>query len=276
MAKPRTFKRYVPKILVRKPPEELFHYTSQQGLLGIFQSKKLWATNAQYLNDSQEMKYAISLARFALNGWEKDREDRKSFRRDVNSLIRTLNARSVINAYVTSFSRVRDQLSQWRGYCQPGPGFCVGFDSQKLANACSEQGFVLVPCLYDEKDQFALLGELFEHSRTTDDFPPGNRFAMLLLRWGVAIKHSGFKEEQEWRLIITGPGTNEFVRPGKSFLVPYLEFNLPDSRQLQLKTITIGPTPHSALSERSLQSAINHHGIKCEKILRSSIPFRDW
>src|SRR4051794_188276 len=36
-------------------PEILYHYTTAAGLIGIVQSQTLWATNAEFLNDAQEL-----------------------------------------------------------------------------------------------------------------------------------------------------------------------------------------------------------------------------
>lgn len=38
------------------PPPILHHYTTQEGLLGIVESKSIWATNIYYLNDAAEYK----------------------------------------------------------------------------------------------------------------------------------------------------------------------------------------------------------------------------
>jgi hypothetical protein len=37
-----------------KPEGLLYHYTDQKGLLGILESKQLWATHYRYLNDTSE------------------------------------------------------------------------------------------------------------------------------------------------------------------------------------------------------------------------------
>ena len=34
--------------------------------------------------------------------------------------------------FICSFSRNDDQLSQWRGYCPDGNGFCIGFNTKDL------------------------------------------------------------------------------------------------------------------------------------------------
>jgi|SRR5579864_2927161 len=44
------------------PTRPLCHYTSQRGLVGILNDRAMWATDANYLNDSQEVIYAVNLA----------------------------------------------------------------------------------------------------------------------------------------------------------------------------------------------------------------------
>ena len=44
-----------------KPPEILYHYTTAKGLLGIFNTKSIWATHVSYLNDEQEFVYITTI-----------------------------------------------------------------------------------------------------------------------------------------------------------------------------------------------------------------------
>jgi len=44
----------------------LGHYTSTVGLIGIFESKELWATNIKYLNDEKEFDAALDLVQTIL------------------------------------------------------------------------------------------------------------------------------------------------------------------------------------------------------------------
>ena len=57
----------VQEILSRRPPEILYHYTSQEGLLGIICKKEMWASHTQYLNDQREFRHAIELVRDELS-----------------------------------------------------------------------------------------------------------------------------------------------------------------------------------------------------------------
>jgi hypothetical protein len=46
--------------------EILYHYTTAAGLMGIVQSRTLRATNAEFLNDAQELQFGRSRLRDAL------------------------------------------------------------------------------------------------------------------------------------------------------------------------------------------------------------------
>ena len=48
--------------LVSTVPSMLYHYTTQVGLMGIVESKEIWATQIEYLNDGMELIYAFDLA----------------------------------------------------------------------------------------------------------------------------------------------------------------------------------------------------------------------
>ena len=104
-----------------KPPDVLYHYTSQRGLLGIIEKKKLWATHIRYLNDSKEFDYALELARKLLRK-ERDSGDEQRTRfaeKGLAQLNNSLDINTPFTVYVASFSRNHDQLSQWRAYCPP-------------------------------------------------------------------------------------------------------------------------------------------------------------
>lgn len=49
----------------------LYHYTDQNGFMGIFQQRELWATKIQFLNDSNEHKLALDLAAKLLESYAK-------------------------------------------------------------------------------------------------------------------------------------------------------------------------------------------------------------
>jgi len=114
----------------------LYHYTDRSGLRGILQSKHIWATHIEYLNDSSEFKHAYSQAStdVLLN----------TLIPGINEALATgiretmLIGAAKYDAFVLSFTDDQsvhddgcispgDRLSQWRSYGSGG-GFSLGFD----------------------------------------------------------------------------------------------------------------------------------------------------
>ena len=54
-----------------KPPSILYHYTSQEGLLGIIKNREVWATDISYLNDTKEYKYTVDLTSERIKEYQK-------------------------------------------------------------------------------------------------------------------------------------------------------------------------------------------------------------
>ena len=132
-------------------PSILYHYTTQQGFLGIFKEKALWASSIRHLNDSTEFNYAFDIASRLLGNGEKFRESVTQ----AKELLLTL--RQALGLYIVSFSSHPDQLSQWRAYCREGSGFNIGFDSQGLETLAKRRGGTLQKCTYDETAHEAMI-----------------------------------------------------------------------------------------------------------------------
>jgi hypothetical protein len=96
-------------------PNIVYHYTNSPGLLGIVQSRAIWATSIEYLNDAKEFSYARDLAEDVIRQLPEQGESEVSshLRRCLLEGIREPRANKV---FVTSFSKFGDRLSQWRGY----------------------------------------------------------------------------------------------------------------------------------------------------------------
>lgn len=62
----------VKEILQRTPPSVLYHYTTQQGLLGIISDKEIWATHTQYLNDAREFRHALDIVKQELSAMRQE------------------------------------------------------------------------------------------------------------------------------------------------------------------------------------------------------------
>ncbi len=138
---------------------ELMHYTTESGLKGIINSGSLWATNASFLNDREEIVHYFDkrlplLVRDAADSYislqSRDARGRSEIQRLGGSddlagratklLTEHLREKTLRynNPYILSLcapadSMVRSNglLSQWRGYGRDG-GFAIVLDTEKF------------------------------------------------------------------------------------------------------------------------------------------------
>jgi hypothetical protein len=277
-----------------RPPDELYHYTSQLGLLGILKSDTLWASKIHYLNDSTEFRIALDLAKEVLNE-RLVKEVGARNREKIECLLDDIPTIQKINVCVVSLSQNRDLLSQWRAYGGSVGGFSIGFKSSTLLACASNQGFNLVRCVYDQSKQRQIISELIDEClavefntipsevdpnrpRTILVLHTGGDFSRKLAATAPILKHPSYEEEDEWRLI-SEKGLNSSslsFRPGGSMLTPYFEFILGDKRDY-LGSITVGPNPHPDLANDAILMLLSKYGIANEtKIIETGIPFRNW
>src|SRR5260370_26658051 len=112
-------------------PQQLYHYTEQKRLMGILDSKRLWATDITYLNDSMELRYGFEIISSVIGSKIAEGYDElKSFLEDVKLYV-NLNSAST-TAYVTCFCEDGNLLSQWRAYANHGAGYSIGIEAKAL------------------------------------------------------------------------------------------------------------------------------------------------
>lgn len=278
------------KIAAIEPPPELFHYTSQAGLLGIIEGSTIWTTKIQYLNDSSEYKLARDIAKNIIK--RKIERTRLTTNKIIYNLLKEqINNMAGLNTCVCSFSKTRDLLSQWRGYGEGIGGYAIGFNSSNLINQSDKQYFSLLPCIYDEKKQEHLLKKVIENGlraikraiNPSDLDDPEktehvtSNFSAKFAGLAPIIKNKKFSEEQEWRLISKWGISAEFLefRPGIATITPYYDFHLGSSPNEYFRKIVIGPCPHPELAESALRMLLRKHELSRVRIIQSEIPYRN-
>jgi len=98
---------------------------------------------------------------------------------------------------------------------------------------------------------------------------------MLLL--APLIKHNGFTEEGEWRIIANEPKDPIKFRVGVSYLCPYIELPLLSSKYCEsLKTVIVGPNPNLNRAEISLDMFLKSKGFADITLVQSNLPFVNW
>lgn len=108
----------------------LWHYTSAEGMLGILESRKLWFSNARFLNDTEEIKHGYelvtSLTLERATEYGEDHPTRQMLQ-DALYEIPHLRAGSGgrLEYFVCCFCENGNLLSQWRSYGNKD-GYCLG------------------------------------------------------------------------------------------------------------------------------------------------------
>jgi hypothetical protein len=275
----------------REPPEVLYHYTAQNGLLGIVEKAELWATKVQYMNDATEFGVSLDLARQRLESLlEETCKDAsaRSFKTAYAELLRSLTGLEQINIFASCFCEDGDLLSQWRGYSSSG-GVAIGFDTRALTKVASEAGFILGKCVYELDIQRVIVNEAIEYCCQEDlagraQWGRHGPLAEILFRCGAFFKDSSFSEEKEWRLVSP---TVDFwherlrFRPGRSMLTPYYAVPVAEGEAPLVRHIVVGPCPHMELAKSAVEALLMKHGLRGplqghRVALGSSVPFRNW
>jgi hypothetical protein len=275
----------IDEIVNRRVPKVLYHYTSQDGLIGIVDNKEIWATKAHYLNDSKEFEYAIDLVSELLEGEE------YLGNKKAQDLRYRIGLVTHVNICVTSFTKNGDLLSQWRGYGTQGAGYSLGLSGAKLRKLAASQDFILCPVVYKKDQQVALVKEIIERWCNGEHHVVGlnpmqntldikvefeDYFAML----APILKDPSFLEEQEWRLIspLLSCNADRFeFRAGQYSLLPYYRFSLNEpSIPFGLSKIVVGPSPMQELSTKAVESYLRSKGVSQDIVETSSIPYRGW
>jgi hypothetical protein len=285
--------RRLDEIFIRTPPDCLFHYTDQKGILGILTSGELWGTKIQYMNDSTEWLLSIDHAKEIIEERLYSIKDAKG-RKLLQCIIDHLHGIANVNVCSVSFCVDPDLLSQWRGYSGDNTGFAIGFRSTPLSLIGNGYGGRLGHCIYKREEQREAINILIDFElhnvaeldslQETDYLQFGAHFERMLIQRGVFFKDIGFQQEEEWRLVtyITGYGDEKFsFRPGKSMLIPYYRIPLRQggSWVVDIASVTVGPCPHPHLAKAGVDGLLLKHAITdgITSIVQSSrIPYRSW
>lgn len=287
----------IKKILRKKMPQVLYHYTSVDSFLKIIESKKIFASQIQYLNDYKEFGLARKIALDELQIIRSKKSSNSIIIHLLDQMKNELYKTELINICVCSFSGERDLISQWNSYSGFSLGIAIGFESKKLQNLADRQKFFLAPCIYDIDKQRLIVRELIEmivnefcekkgdlnkinHTKLSKIFNENSKkFIKQFSKYAPIIKSDSFSEEKEWRIISNQiEYTKLKYRIKLSLVVPYYEFELLNSEEIfELAEILIGPNPYKNLNSYSISQAAcladicNPGVINC-----SDIPYRNW
>jgi hypothetical protein len=291
------------------PPTEtdddlIWHYTNAEGLYGIINDQAIHCTNCLFLNDSKEYMFAMELVKGSLQNYFKSSKSGRLY--TLNRICHALEEAHINNKdnlapYLSCFSKNKDLLSQWRGYC-PSGGYSIGF--VKFKNMKDSHFKICDVSYVDKKNCFNLskkkeLKEFinsFEEniidsqldigliekslnlfSKKTMPSPQQNKeyelykkLHKLVLSYIPQYKDISFKEEQEIR-ISTFHGDGVKFKRSQNLLTPFVSF--PFVRN-QIKKIIIGPNPLEEKIELGLRIFLRSKRLEHIQIDHSKTPYR--
>lgn len=258
---------------------KLYHYTNSSGLLGILESQKLWATEASYLNDSNEVEYGLAAVADELRKivCEEYAEPKKIILSEALVALQTKHE----EIYVACLSEDGDLLSQWKGYADFGSGFAIELDCTELPKRKRKHQFfdiTISRVIYDRVKQSQVVRDeviavLSEYERSVSAHPESaleigdaavHVMATILRHKALWFKSAVFEEEREWRAVLPNPSTFAFegrvpakFRVVNGSLVPYMEFDLGPSAQktrwqLPISSIVLGSKVNRLRAEKSI------------------------
>ena len=319
----------------------LFHYTTAQGLLGIIRDRSLFATHADFSNDSSECKLILPyLIKILADEYEQRvpklidlkimtpdilrEHGRAVFEKEaqisVNAMLTATN--NTAPYFITSFC-IHDEkdyeyshglLSQWRSYARGG--FAIEFDELKIDGLNQEESadwryqmIITDTVSYKDHearvkpDQFRNMSGAFLRSIIPKlQFLSSNTrkelneiigtaklddFARPFLSVAPFLKHSGFEEEAEYRIVALCNRPTQFdpgdKRKAKKFhfrsrsdgnIAPYIALYDELKRPLPIKSVIVGPHAQQENQHKAVQLLLEQYEIKAE-VRVSELPFRE-
>lgn len=289
----------------------LAHYTSVSTLECVMRNDEIWFSNPLYMNDIEELRFGMNEGAEAFRTHDAIREacaDETRYRhlQEVfeEQFLRFSNEHA-FDTYVLCFSvhNASDSdglLSMWRGYGGNGSGAAIVIDTAKFEHLGASPLIVSRVRYHSTNERMNMIDELLKNfaSRLANLQMPledlhiaAEQFLQRLLTFALFTKHSGFSEENEWRIVYLKHRDRHghlAMMLGYSIgvrgLEPKLKFkiapNAATSADLSLEKIVdrviLGPSISSPLAVKSMQRMLEHvgKGVFANKVFASSTPYR--
>lgn len=289
--------------------DQIWHYTSSAGVLGLLSTGGLWVSSARSLNDSGEIDYGNEVL---MNRW--DAQKAQYAHRDLmDELLEVGYEARQQDLFVACASTVGDSLSQFRAYGSYAVGLNAGVPLRPVRDRIDEDHFGFSspsdlsadmstrngwrPVLYDTDRQLALVDRFLSYlddrcntwprNGQLDDPTDGEAFARDIaasqfVAVAAHLKHPAFADEHEVRLFVQMSLANPAVkiRDGRLGLTPYFAVE-PDpgpGNEPQFATMLTGARIGPGLADpeaarEGLDMALSKFGLRFS-VETLQIPFR--
>ncbi|MGN0642989.1 MAG: DUF2971 domain-containing protein [Huintestinicola sp.] len=286
----------------------LYHYTSENGILGIFKKDKfiLQLSKANSLNDKsegkdfykclddvckemlEEKKIDIDFF-YAINSLYTDKvgtiaEKTEYSRSQIVHYRRMLND-SKFDFFIMSFSTEKDCLPMWNYYTNAGTqGYSIKIDKKKLKSVIETKSekygisdFDFYNVIYSTDEKHRIIQERIEQAYFSNRI---NTIVDMINEYQYLFKHTSFEYEKEVRLIIKVPKIKNQNCNGLGFrarsgmIVPFLQLEFDKSPSNLVYEIMIGPLSNDSIAEENLKMYLTYNGYNNYRITSSDIPIR--
>jgi hypothetical protein len=277
------------------------HYTSIDAIKNIIQTKRLWLSNCQFLNDRKEIQYTIDLINEVYNSTKK----KQIFAELLDTLVST--ASDIKNMFVLSLSYNNDNLTLWYNYAR-NEGYNLGFNLTSLIEEFDKSqhglfGIITHPgcaagevtgtvlydkVVYDKLKQLEYLESILSNYELAiqNETNARNLYNLRILTvhrlliCSLFFKDNAFSPENEFRIIVnihTGIDKVINFRTYGGIFVPYIEMGVSanNNGRLPIESIRIGPKNNFDIAEKGIALFLETCGyLEFKNIKRSSIPLR--
>ena len=196
------------------------HYTSANAAMEILKTKTFWMRKTSCMNDFMEVQYGLNCLNNAYRGevWKKLRKTLNSIIKgisdEIDNLFENLLPYLQSDIYIACFSEHLDdedrhgRLSMWRAYSE-STGVAFVLNNAPFLSEFAPLKVYTSPVAYFDNSNFQI-----EFERVVSNIEANRSFLLNLERnelvdrvlnalkfAALCIKHPGFKEEKEWRVI---------------------------------------------------------------------------
>ena len=286
------------------------YYTSASTALNILRGKQLWMRAAACMNDYKEIDYGIQLLNQSIYTSETRRQRIHHLVDELgwpptflSDLLGDLNRNETelsTHTYLACLSEhpveedQRGRLSMWRAYGRK-TGVAFVLKARPLLNPSRPLSLSLLPVEYLDEDGFSIaidrliesVEDNLDELRTIKAKSVMKYFTNILLYSLFSVKHPGFIEEREWRIIYQEHAHKLDYDLVVVDSVPQIIYKLPmlgandKGRGVLLNdvldSIIIGPTEYGNVVYAAFVKALKELGIKnaSGRVFMSNIPLRD-
>jgi hypothetical protein len=253
--------------------------------------KSIWATEAPYMNDSEEFLAGQKvLSEASLRFTFRVPAEHRPL---VDLVSKAISDAVGLDVYCSCFSREPDHLGQWRGYGDNGRGCAIGYDLLEMQKKINGVGFWTV---YGNQNNgtsqrtvsdllFKTLTDILVSQMPKQEDLKQAYYEAVSLQLGkllpavfLIFKDWSFRDEFEYRVVysdIIAPLHLEdrCFRAAGAAIIPFVKLSFHKNEQAPIREIRLGPAAQSRFNLHSLKALLEQSNLRGVTASTSQIPF---